>query len=133
MGMLFVRLDHVAALRQAGWTRDPDPVIVAALALLGVSAFATAPPQAIPVLAELTLPFCAIGGRLIAQKKGEIASEIARARRAITELGARLVELRKIELPEFTDERQLVVVDKVSVTPSRYPRRPGIPAKRPIS
>jgi len=34
MGMLFVRLDHVAALRQAGWTRDPDPVVAAAFAEL---------------------------------------------------------------------------------------------------
>jgi len=34
MGTLFVRLDHLVALRQAGWTRDPDPVVAAAFAEL---------------------------------------------------------------------------------------------------
>ncbi|MBI2561800.1 MAG: pyridoxine 5'-phosphate synthase [candidate division NC10 bacterium] len=34
MSVLFVGLDHVATLRQAGGSRDPDPVIVAGLAEL---------------------------------------------------------------------------------------------------
>jgi 16S rRNA (guanine527-N7)-methyltransferase len=83
-------------------------------------------------LVELTLPFCAIGGNFIAQKKGEIGQELNQATRAINILGGCLREGKKIELEEFTDERYLVIIDKISPTPEKYPRRPGIPAKRAI-
>ncbi len=86
----------------------------------------------LPALVELTLPLCTIGGSFIAQKKGATEPEIVRATRAISLLGGRLRELKKIELAEFTDQRQLVIIDKVSPTPQPYPRRPGIPAKRPL-
>ncbi len=84
-------------------------------------------------LTELTLPFCFIGGSFIAQKKGLIEAEISQADKAIALLGGSLREVKKIELEEFTDRRQLIVIDKISPTPSRYPRRPGIPAKRPLT
>jgi 16S rRNA (guanine527-N7)-methyltransferase len=83
-------------------------------------------------LVELVLPFCAVGGSFIAQKKGDIDEEISQAARAIEVLGGRLGEIRAIDLPEFADKRFLVVIDKVSPTPPKYPRRPGIPAKRPL-
>lgn len=86
----------------------------------------------LPTLVELTLPFCAVGGRFIAQKKGAIDPEISQAGRAISVLGGTLREIKKIDLEEFTDERQLIVIDKIAVTPPRYPRRPGIPSKRPL-
>jgi 16S rRNA (guanine527-N7)-methyltransferase len=86
----------------------------------------------LPALAELALPFCAIGGRFIAQKKGGIEEEVQRARRAISILGGRLADIKRVKLPEFADERWLVAVDKVGETPPQYPRRPGIPAKRPL-
>ena len=86
----------------------------------------------LPTLVELTLPFCAIGGSFIAQKKGAINSEISRATRAISTLGGNLQEVKRIDLPEFTDGRQLVIIDKISPTPQLYPRRPGIPSKRPL-
>jgi 16S rRNA (guanine527-N7)-methyltransferase len=86
----------------------------------------------LPALVELALPFCAAGGSFIAQKKGDIGQEISRANKAIELLGGRLREVKRIELAEFTDERWLVVIDKVTPTPAQYPRRPGIPAKRPI-
>jgi len=87
----------------------------------------------LPTLVELTLPLCNIGGSVIAQKKGAIDQEVARAAKAINVLGGKLREVKKIALAEFTDERQLVVIDKKSSTPQLYPRRPGIPAIRPIS
>ncbi len=83
-------------------------------------------------LVELTLPFCAIGGSLIAQKKGTIEGEMNQATNAISLLGGSLREVRRIKLEEFTDQRQLIVIDKISPTPLRYPRRPGIPARRPL-
>ncbi len=84
-------------------------------------------------LVELTLPFCAVGGSFIAQKKGAIEQEVSQASRAISVLGGNLREVMTINLEEFDDRRCLVVIDKVNLTPQEYPRRPGIPAKRPIT
>jgi len=86
----------------------------------------------LPALVELTLPFCTVGGSFIAQKKWTIDPEISRASQAISLLGGNLRELKRVELEEFTDERWLVVIDKVSPTPRKYPRHCGIPLKRPL-
>jgi len=86
----------------------------------------------LPTLVELILPFCAIGGSFIAQKKGAIDSEISQAARAISLLGGNLREVKRVDLEEFADERWLIIIDKVSSTPHQYPRRPGMPAKRPL-
>ena len=83
-------------------------------------------------LAEFTLPFCPTGGMVIAPKKGDIRKEIEEALKAIDILGGSLREVRLVELDELTDDRYLVIIDKVSPTPDKYPRRPGIPEKRPI-
>lgn len=84
------------------------------------------------VLVELTLPFCAVGGRFIAQKKGDIEEEVQAAQRAISIMGGRLAEVKSIGMPEFADERRLVAIDKIGETPPQYPRRSGMPAKRPL-
>ena len=86
----------------------------------------------LPVLVELTLPFCRIGGRFVAQKKGELDQEIDGAEKAIATLGGKLDQVKKIELGEFDDVRYLVIIDKIYPTPSKYPRRPGLPRRRPI-
>ena len=86
----------------------------------------------LPTLVELTLPFCQIGGRFVAQKKGEIDQEINEAKKAIATLGGKLDQIKKIELDEFNDERYLIIIDKIHPTPGKYPRRPGIPKRRPI-
>jgi 16S rRNA (guanine527-N7)-methyltransferase len=86
----------------------------------------------LPTVVELVLPLCALGGSFIAQKKGDTKAEISSATKAISLLGGNLREIKPLDLAEFADERSLVVIDKVSPTPPKYPRRPGIPAKRPI-
>ena len=83
-------------------------------------------------LVELTLPFCAIGGRFIAQKKGAVDPELSQATRAVGLLGGKLRETKRIGLAEFSGERWLIVIDKISPTPELYPRRAGIPQKRPL-
>ncbi len=85
----------------------------------------------LPTLVELALPFCARGGCFIAQKKGEVEGEIEVARRAIDILGGRLREVKKVTL-EGLGERALVIIEKQSATPQGYPRRAGIPSKRPL-
>ena len=84
------------------------------------------------VLAELTLPFCRIGGRCIAQKSVGVEEEIEEARGALGGLGAELGEVMQVTVPCSGVTRLLVCIDKVAPTTSRYPRRPGIPSKRPL-
>ena len=86
----------------------------------------------LPVLSEFCLPFCRIGGRFIAQKGPEAEREVDEARLAMERLGGRLREVKEIALPGQRQRRTLVVIDKVMPTPAAYPRRPGIPAKRPL-
>jgi 16S rRNA (guanine527-N7)-methyltransferase len=86
----------------------------------------------LPVLVELALPFCSILGVFIAQKKKNVDTEIRQSLKAITELGGRLREIRSVDLKGLTDGQKLVIIDKVKITPYKYPRRPGIPNKRPI-
>jgi len=84
------------------------------------------------VLAEYCLPFCRVGGLFVAQKKAGAAAEMKNAQGAVTALGGRMLPAIPVLLPG-AGPRQLVVVEKVSATPSRYPRRPGMPAKRPLA
>lgn len=84
-------------------------------------------------LAELTLPFCKAGGSFIALKKGDIEEEMRQAERAIETMGGELREMRNVANDVFGDDRRLVIIDKVKATPEKYPRRAGVPAKRPIT
>ncbi len=85
-----------------------------------------------PVLLEYTLPFCALGGRVVAWKHGGIEAELAAAKNAQTRLGGRFVEVYPVKVTGLTDNRILVVVEKVKPTPKEFPRRPGTPAKPPL-
>jgi len=86
----------------------------------------------LPTLVELILPFCRVSGRCIVQKKGEVEQEVNGAKQAISVLGGKLNQIRRIELEEFSDARYLVIIDKIRPTPDRYPRRAGLPKHRPI-
>ena len=86
----------------------------------------------LPTAVELTLPFCRIGGSFFAQKKGDITQELLQADKAIRVLGGKLREIKPVDLTELPDNRQLVIIDKISLTPPQYPRRPGMPEKRPL-
>ncbi len=84
------------------------------------------------VLSEFCLPFLRVGGRFVAQKGPDAEEEVEEARAAMDKLGGALRELKQVTLPGQRERRVLVVIDKVAPTPTTYPRRPGIPAKRPI-
>ena len=86
----------------------------------------------LPTLVELTLPLCRVGGRFIAQKKGDIDQEVNKAKKAIAVLGGKLNQIREIKLDALDDVRYLVVIDKIGATPGKYPRRSGLPKRRPI-
>ena len=84
------------------------------------------------VLAEYTLPFCRVGGVAVTFKKGNIILELEASARAIDLLGGGLIENRPVLVSGLENDRSLVLVDKLSPTPIKFPRRPGIPAKHPL-
>ena len=85
------------------------------------------------VLAEYTLPFCAVGGLTVAMKRGDIAREIDEGRRAVGQAGGCLEPLVRVPaLPGLDGARLLVPCRKMRPTPPHLPRAAGIPAKRPL-
>ncbi len=85
----------------------------------------------LPILAEYLLPLVKIGGQMLAQKGREAKQETEQAENAFTTLGGELRQVMSVTLPGV-DSRALIVVAKIHHTPDRYPRRVGIPAKRPL-
>ncbi|MFZ6020011.1 MAG: 16S rRNA (guanine(527)-N(7))-methyltransferase RsmG [Chloroflexota bacterium] len=86
----------------------------------------------LPVLAEYLLPLVSLGGRMLAQKGESAHAEAVAAQKAIRLLGGELQQIIPVLVPGIAEERYLVVVDKVASTPPGYPRRVGLPARRPI-
>jgi 16S rRNA (guanine527-N7)-methyltransferase len=84
------------------------------------------------VLSELCLPFVAVGGYFIALKGAQYQEEIEEAQKAITLLGAKITEFKPVVLPGLEDKRAVIYIHKNAVTPSKFPRRPGIPEKKPL-
>lgn len=86
----------------------------------------------LPVLAEYLLPLVKVGGGAIAQKGESGPAEAQKADQAIHLMGGRLRQLIPVSLPGVVEERYLVVMDKIAATHAQYPRRVGIPSKKPI-
>ncbi len=87
----------------------------------------------LPVLAEYLLPLLRVGGRMLAQMGFSAPAEVETTQPVFEMLGGRLRELVPVALPGLDETRYLIVVDKVAPTPKRYPRRVGIPKKRPLT
>jgi 16S rRNA (guanine527-N7)-methyltransferase len=87
----------------------------------------------LPVLAEYLLPLVRVGGRMLAMKGENGPAEAHAAEHALRVLGGHLRQLITVTLPGVVEERYLVVVDKIAATPGGYPRRVGMPTKKPIT
>ncbi|MDA8337651.1 MAG: 16S rRNA (guanine(527)-N(7))-methyltransferase RsmG [Peptococcaceae bacterium] len=95
-----------------------------------VTARAVAP---LAVLAEYCLPALAPGGLWVAQKGPEADREISEARGCLEVMGGGTPSIRRLTLPYSGAVRVLVTVPKVKNTPAEYPRRAGVPARRPLA
>jgi 16S rRNA (guanine527-N7)-methyltransferase len=84
----------------------------------------------VPVVLELTLPLVAVGGVAILQRGHFDEPERHATADALLVLGGELVEEALPHGP--ADARRVLVVRKHSATNQRFPRRAGIPAKRPL-
>ncbi|MEM7344331.1 MAG: 16S rRNA (guanine(527)-N(7))-methyltransferase RsmG [Chloroflexota bacterium] len=85
------------------------------------------------VLAEYMLPFVKEGGLVMAQKGQDPTAEIETAQPALAILGAEVDQVLPIAIPGLDAERHIVVLRKNHPTPAIYPRRVGVPTKRPLS
>ena len=85
-----------------------------------------------PVLSEFLLPLVRINGCMLAQKGENGPLETQQAAIAFRKLGGKLRIVHPVALPGITEQRYLIVVEKKHATPDSYPRRTGIPAKKPI-
>ncbi len=87
----------------------------------------------LPTLVEYALPFLESGGTFVAQRGPKAAAEAKAADFAINELKGQLKAVTKVDVPLVPAERYLVVIEKIGPTPARYPRRCGVPLKRPLT
>ena len=86
----------------------------------------------LPVLAEYLLPLVKVGGLVLAQKGESGPAEAHISQKGIRLLGGEISQLHKVELPGVVEERYIIVIKKVAITPPQYPRRVGIPSQKPL-
>lgn len=86
----------------------------------------------LPTLAEYLLPLVRVGGAALAMKGETAPLEVQQAERAIELLGGQVRKLIPVHLPQVAEDRYLILIDKVAATPTYYPRKSGIPEKRPL-
>ncbi len=116
---------EVAAARSESLGRDPahrdayDLAVARALAPLNV-------------LIELTAPFIKTGGAAIYFKGRAVDEELAASQRAGDELGLAFQRPLRYALPCDDGGGVFLLGQKCGPTPDRYPRRPGMAAKRPL-
>jgi 16S rRNA (guanine527-N7)-methyltransferase len=119
-------LDNVAVLEGRAETFGHDPAHRERYDL--VVARAVAP---LPVLVEYALPFLRVGGQLAAIKGRSALREIDDSVHAMTELYAHLQDAPVFHAPNGLPQT-VALIEKLGPTPERYPRRTGIPSKRPL-
>ena len=121
-------LDGVAVRRMRAEEAGRDPELRESFDL--AVARAVAP---LPVLVEYALPLLRPGGLLAAPKGSRARDELSEAEAAIETLGGHVLTPLPLSLPEGAVAQIVVLVRRSGPMPERYPRRPGIPSKRPLS
>ena len=83
-------------------------------------------------LSEYCLPFVKIGGKFISYKAGNIAEEVGQAQAAIKILGGEMVSNEVFDFLDTDMERSFILTVKKDISPKKYPRKAGLPAKEPL-
>lgn len=84
------------------------------------------------VLSEYLLPLTKVGGKCICMKGSEISEECDNGKRAIDILGGKILKIDNFQLPSSDISRNIIVLRKTNKTPSKYPRKAGVPNKEPL-
>jgi 16S rRNA (guanine527-N7)-methyltransferase len=83
-------------------------------------------------LSEYCLPLVKVGGLFVAQKGRSYKEETDKALKAVRLLGGELIGVENVRIPFINQERYLLIIKKIKDTPSKYPRKEGLPQKRPL-
>lgn len=83
-------------------------------------------------LSEYLMPFVKLNGKCIFMKTIEVEEELEKAKKAIKTLGGKVEKVDKFEIPESDLGRSIIIVKKEKITPSKFPRKAGTPAKEPL-
>lgn len=84
-------------------------------------------------LCEYSLPFVKTGGFFISYKSEKASEELEAAGKAISLLGGKVISQEEFKLPDTDIYRNLITIEKISLTPKKFPRKAGTAAKEPIS
>ncbi|OIW00346.1 hypothetical protein TanjilG_27597 [Lupinus angustifolius] len=84
------------------------------------------------VLAEYCLPLVRVGGLFIAPKGHDPEDEVKRAESAIHKMGGSLLQVCSVQSQSPFGQRTAVICSKDRLTPKKYPRDTGTPAKEPL-
>ena len=84
---------------------------------------------AMPVLCEYCIPYVKTGGRFIALKS--VNEDETLCEKAVKVLGGKIAEIKDYTITNG-DNRRLFIIDKVSQTPTKYPRNPSMIKKKPL-
>jgi len=83
-------------------------------------------------LSEYCLPFVKVGGMFISYKANEVEQEVNAAKKALFLLGGKCEEIQEFCLPDTDMNRSFVKIRKEKKTPASYPRKAGIPSRKPL-
>lgn len=84
------------------------------------------------VLSEYLIPIVRVNGECICMKGNNVEEEITDAKKAINILGGKISKVDNFKLPDSDIERNVIIIDKIKNTPSRYPRKAGMPSREPL-
>lgn len=113
------RVESLGRPGEEGWRESGDVGVIRA-----VGAF--------PVACEYVLPLVRVGGWAVLMRGPAGEAEAETASGTVAELGGELAAARRVSLPLEAGERVIVGIRKVKATPGRYPRREGMPERRPL-
>ena len=83
-------------------------------------------------LSEYLLPLVKVNGKAICMKGPDIKDEISDGKNAIFLLGGKIEKVESFELPNSDIVRNIIIIEKNRVTPTKYPRKAGTPSKNPL-
>ena len=83
-------------------------------------------------LCEYCIPFLKVGGTFVSYKSGDVENEVTQAKKAISVLGGKIVNIEKFIITGTRLSRSFVIIEKVKHTPRPYPRKAGIPSRDPL-
>ncbi len=120
-------LERIEAIQGRAEELAHRPAYRAAFDLVTARAVAS-----LSTLLEYSAPYCRVGGSIIFPKKGELADELLRGKRAAGQLGAKFKADVAVQIAGLAAGRRLLVWEQQKSCPTQFPRAGTVMAKRPL-